>query len=206
MQRTRLSRFVIASALAGALLVVAGFCSQQKLREHEHALREALDLSVQTRETARRDVAQAWALTESADSMVRVARQALAEAGAREAMLRQSLAAARKMAAPDTCAPFIAAANARTDSALVLLDDAQAGMDSLFAANDSLTSANGLLQGTVASLLADGERVDSAGRRVLAASRWSRLLPEIGLGATIGVDPVTMAPARAVGLTFSWSF
>ena len=71
----------------------------------------------------------------------------------------------------------------------------------LRARGDSLQSANDDLAAVV-------RNYGNASEKILGASKpsfISRLVPEVGVGAAVGIDPTTLKPSKTVGVTLTWS-
>lgn len=103
--------------------------------------------------------------------------------------------------APDTCAPYIALANealATTDSV------AEARRRALQSSQEAASGFHAALDTAKAS----NARLRAAGTAVVASqpSRFSRLLPRVGVGAAAGVNPLTGHPSLTTGITFGWTF
>lgn len=79
--------------------------------------------------------------------------------------------------------------------------DAKLAADTLLAAVDTLVPA-------LKSTLAANARLRAAAGHLVDVSKpsfWSHLVPKVGFGGAVGIDPVTMQPSKTVGLTLSWA-
>ena len=199
-----------------AVAVLATLFGSYHLYTQQQALAEARGAfwhaQVQaTADSIRADsaVREAKAHAARADSAEAVARRAVVGAHAAERLLAavQAKTAVLVAAAPDTCAPYLRAADEARAAAVDVADAWHRAYTSqltatgeLRVANDSLTSANAALKRSVGDLGRTGDHLAHASK----PSFWSHLVPEIGVGATAGVDPITHKPAVAVGATASW--
>ena len=92
--------------------------------------------------------------------------------------------------APDTCKPYIAQATKETKRAYHEEKKAAA----------ELRARGDILQRNVTDLSKTSQQLVAASR----PSFWSHLVPQVGVGAAAGIDPITRKPATAVGVTLSW--
>jgi hypothetical protein len=149
----------------------------------------------EARGAAKQALASAEHQKHRADSLEAIGQ---AHAGRADSVTRELKVANKKanvaiVAAPDTCDQYIAAvANAR--------DLAVETADHWRVAFDAEKQAAAVLRGTLRD-------VGDASKQLVKQSKpsfLSRLTPDVGLGATAGVDPFTREPAVAVGVTLSW--
>jgi hypothetical protein len=194
-----MTRSVVAVVLAVALAVITGTTVS---RFYSNRLEDATRKVVAANAEATIALARA-ALADSARLLAeQEARAAAARAEAREAALRRQRARTDTLiaAAPDTCAPVIAALSADVDSALAVAADWREAHDSLASANRSLRASLDETSRALANLRNASETLVKRTRRPLLA----RLLPEAGFGATLGLSASTGRPDATIGITLTW--
>lgn len=104
--------------------------------------------------------------------------------------------------APAECAPVIEAANA-------VLAIEQARADSLSGALQSVRSSLTDTRAALDSVRGSYERLRTAAVTLDNAVKPSwreKLVPKLGIGGAVGVDPFTRRPATAFGVTLGWTF
>lgn len=124
-----------------------------------------------------------------------------AEAEAKEADAR-ALRAEGRLAAATTTRDSLDAALVAKDAYRDAFHSQVVAAGALRARGDSLQAANDDLAGIVRDY-------GDASQGILDATKPSflkSLLPDVGFGATVGIDPTTLKPAKAVGVNVHWSF
>lgn len=207
------SKLALIGALALALVVAvsvslgahrADSLSGALLHTRTAELKTALDIAI----NATRGEQHLDSLRAIAQDSLRVEHDKRLAAEASAAKIRSDFIE-RARVAPDTCGPVISAALdaiesvTAADSALKLeLQADQHDKAIVVAQRDSAREALGKL--IVAAHNEIVAATPTTGHRAL--SLLSRLTPKLGVGAAVGIDPMTNRPAKAVGVTLGWSF
>lgn len=145
---------------------------------------------------------------EMEDARREAARAVLAAAAANSALAAQRARTTIAIAAaPDTCTPYIALLQTDVDSAVAVSQRYRSATDSLTRI-DVLNSAEiARLTRSVSDAQQALARLSSSATVLVKASRkpfLTRLLPNLGFGATAGVSLATGRPDAVIGLTLSW--
>lgn len=209
-----MSRRELYLLLAAGFLILAGIAGitrshyTEKLAVAQHQIDALADTAALAKREAAvaRDSAQlaldsARLAAHTRDSLDAVQRAREARAGA-----AHKAADAAIQAAPDTCAPVIAALQAENaamaDMAAGYFNQYRTERDAHERTKVALTRATSALQDAERSLagLAAGAKAVELPRRSLLA----RLAPQTSLGCTAGLDPVSGKFAKACGATVGW--
>ena len=141
-----------------------------------------------------------------ADSATAIADSAVkrAEATAARRVAQAPAVAKIVAAAPDTCAPVIAALEGARDLAVETADAWKQAYDSTAAAAARLKAAGEVVVPAVQAQTEVSEHLADASR----PGFFARLVPKVGVNATIGVDPLKPEEGvkKVVGVGVSWSF
>lgn len=142
-------------------------------------------VAVEAYQDARQQALAAEVLAADAESRADSIQQARAAAAPRVAAIVK--------AAPDTCKPVIAALQGQVAQ---LEAEAQSHKDAF----TEQKQATAVLAPAADHVAAAATNLANKSK----ASFWSHLKPDVGLGATAGVDPATGRFAKSVGVTVSW--
>lgn len=194
----------VASIIALEIVVAAAGAGAIIRHNHRQSVSAAHDSVAVALAGQVRAVAEAHAAEARADSAHAAAARAERAADALARREAQIVARYRQRegVAPDTCRPVLVLA----DSALAVADEKA---DSLQNALRTEKGVSAGLRASLDSVIVAAGRTEAAATLLDHASRPSwreRLTPRLGLGATVGVNPVTGRPAVAAGLTLGWSF
>ena len=199
----------------GVLFLILGF-GWSMVRRHERALDKArIELAVARGDT-RSALLRADSLAAIADSAERRADSlvSVAEAAKKRAVQAESDAAIYReryrvaaLAAPDTCAPALAAADSALAATQSVAEQYRQGLAAAIGASLELQKALDSTQVALSTVEASARRLEAKAAELERASRpslFSRLLPRPGVGVAAGVDR-NGKPAAVAGITLSWT-